>query len=79
MRCQSHLPWDRILLLSHQLLASFMKLLKGSALPYLTLPREGGTLMKRLDNAKRLHPKWNTEMCQYIACILSEGFLAVCF
>lgn len=32
----SHLPWDRFLLLSHQLLPSFMKPLKSAALPYLT-------------------------------------------
>lgn len=50
------------------------------ALPY----QERGRLrlMKRLDMlnslsaaGKCLHPKLNTEMCQYNACILSEGFL----
>lgn len=82
IRCsiRVHLPWDRFLLLSHQLLPSFMKSLKSSALPY----QERGRLrlMKRLDMlnslpaaGKCLHPKLNTEMCQYNACILSEGFL----
>lgn len=52
----THLPWDRFLLLSHQLLPSFMKSLKSSALPYLA-GGEGGfdekTRYAKLSPSKR--------------------------
>lgn len=57
MQCQSHLPWDRfLLLLSYQLLASFMKLLKSSALPYLT--EGGGGFDEKTRHAKLSPSSW---------------------
>lgn len=85
IRCSicAHLPLGRLLPLSYQLLISFKKSLKGSALPYQGRVRL--TLMKSLGMPNPLppaeiclNPELNSDMSWYTACILPESFLGTC-